>query len=388
MTSSKNNGFTAYDIERYHSGKMTVQERHAIEKAALDDPFLADALEGYTFSHTPANDLAKIQSRLDEKTNRKKVVPLFQKYRWLSAAAIVLIIAGTGWLVYSISESGKSADIAIQQEKDSSANSNYVMPHQTMETDSLQAPLSNQTTVNNKAKTVLKTYNTNDNQVAGTSQKQPNSEKEITGNKKETVNEVAAPVAIQTQPINNNTFASAERKKATVDNTTRDPKANVRLEQAQAQGAPAKDMASAKTATAGRVNAVQTNDSIKNMDVVLHPLPKDSLSLQEVVVGYGTQRSPQKYPHVIIDTLEPAEGYVNFDNYISSNLKTPEELKIKSSRGEVQLSFDVDQNGQPVNITVQKSLCETCDQEAVRLLKDGPKWKKKKNKRGKVTIRF
>jgi hypothetical protein len=48
--SSKNNGFTASDIERYYSGKMSPQERHALEKAALDDPFLADALEGYTFT--------------------------------------------------------------------------------------------------------------------------------------------------------------------------------------------------------------------------------------------------------------------------------------------------------------------------------------------------
>jgi outer membrane biosynthesis protein TonB len=396
MTSSKNNGFTAYDIEQYHSGKMTAQERHAIEKAALDDPFLADALEGYTFSHSPINDVAKIQSRLDEKLNRKKLVPLFQKYRWLSAAAIVLIIAGAGWLVYSISESGKSADLAIQQEKDSSANSNssassnYAMPRQTLETDSLQAPLNNQANVSNKAKTVLETYDSKDNELAHTRQKQTNSEKEITPNKKETVSEIAAPVAIQTQPVNNNTFASAERKKATVDKTTTaDAKANVRLEQAQSQAPPVTDMASAKTATAGRVNGIKTNDSIKNMDVVLHPLPTDSLALQEVVVGYGKQhRQAEKYPRVIIDTLEPAEGYVKFDDYIASNLKTPEELKIKPIPGEVQLSFDVDKNGQPVNITVLKSLCQTCDEEAIRLLKDGPKWKKKKSKRGKVTIRF
>ena len=43
MMSSKNNGFTAGDIERYHSGKMSPEERHALEKAALDDPFLAGA---------------------------------------------------------------------------------------------------------------------------------------------------------------------------------------------------------------------------------------------------------------------------------------------------------------------------------------------------------
>jgi hypothetical protein len=44
--------------------------------------------------------------------------------------------------------------------------------------------------------------------------------------------------------------------------------------------------------------------------------------------------------------------------------------------------------GEPVNIKVEKSLCAQCDDEAIRLLKQGPKWKKKKNKKGKVTIRF
>src|SRR5690242_14877526 len=103
MMSSKNSGFTATDIDRYHSGKMSAAERHALEKAALDDPFLADALEGYALTSTPSADLATIQSRLDERTTRNRVVPFYRRYKWLSAAAILLIIAGAGWLVYSIS---------------------------------------------------------------------------------------------------------------------------------------------------------------------------------------------------------------------------------------------------------------------------------------------
>jgi TonB family protein len=108
-----------------------------------------------------------------------------------------------------------------------------------------------------------------------------------------------------------------------------------------------------------------------------------------VVAGYGAQKkSMDKYPKVTIDTLEPAEGYVKFDDYVISNLQIPDELKTKSIAGEVQLAFDVDQNGKPTNITVVKSLCEKCDEEAIRLLKEGPKWKKKKDKKGKITIKF
>ena len=65
--SSKDNNYSASDIERYHAGTMTASERHALEKAALEDPFLADALEGYTYSATAQLDLEKIKARLIEK---------------------------------------------------------------------------------------------------------------------------------------------------------------------------------------------------------------------------------------------------------------------------------------------------------------------------------
>ena len=39
--------YSAADIQRYVQGKLSAAEMHAMEKAALDDPFLADAMEGY-----------------------------------------------------------------------------------------------------------------------------------------------------------------------------------------------------------------------------------------------------------------------------------------------------------------------------------------------------
>ena len=99
--SPKYNSFSASDIERYHKGQMSAAERHALEKAALDDPFLADALEGYAFTSTPAEDLKAIKNRLEERLNRRKTVPLAsKKYRWLQVAALFLVLAGSGWFAY------------------------------------------------------------------------------------------------------------------------------------------------------------------------------------------------------------------------------------------------------------------------------------------------
>ncbi|HZI54947.1 MAG TPA: TonB family protein, partial [Chitinophagaceae bacterium] len=57
----------------------------------------------------------------------------------------------------------------------------------------------------------------------------------------------------------------------------------------------------------------------------------------------------------------------------------------RQTSGTVELSFEVDKNGVPYNIKVKKSLCETCDKEAIRLIKEGPKWKRKV-KKGKATV--
>ena len=67
----------------------------------------------------------------------------------------------------------------------------------------------------------------------------------------------------------------------------------------------------------------------------------------------------------------------------------PEEEIKRNISGEVKLSFDINDAGQAVNIEVEKSLCPECDKEAIRLLKEGPKLvKKKKDKKGKLRIRF
>jgi TonB family protein len=89
---------------------------------------------------------------------------------------------------------------------------------------------------------------------------------------------------------------------------------------------------------------------------------------------------------VKLEEPEPADGWDNYDTYIANNLNPPDEIKTKqNSGGEVEISFEVDKNGNPVNIKVEKSLCSKCDQEAIRLIKQGPKWKRNA-KKGRTTV--
>src|SRR5687768_13900629 len=103
--------FTLQDIERYLNKEMTPEEMHAMEKAALEDPFLADAMEGYTeladrgSVQSLPTDVSELQSRLQQRINpagnERKVIRLNRNHWWRVAAAIMLL-AGTAGLVYTV----------------------------------------------------------------------------------------------------------------------------------------------------------------------------------------------------------------------------------------------------------------------------------------------
>lgn len=93
--------YSRSDIDRYLRGSMSATEMHELEKAALQDPFLADALEGYADAdaHTSMQHLEEISMALLQPAKEEaKVVPLPQSsYRqWMKIAAAVIVLASTG----------------------------------------------------------------------------------------------------------------------------------------------------------------------------------------------------------------------------------------------------------------------------------------------------
>src|SRR6187551_1843735 len=90
--------YTFEDIQRYLQGKMSAAEMHAMEKAALQDPFLADAIEGYTEASPliAAQHLNEINASLSGRRETSKVVPFSQTRRWMRIAALIILLSGIG----------------------------------------------------------------------------------------------------------------------------------------------------------------------------------------------------------------------------------------------------------------------------------------------------
>lgn len=65
-------------------------------------------------------------------------------------------------------------------------------------------------------------------------------------------------------------------------------------------------------------------------------------------------------------------GKAELDRYLKENMKwTQSQLTVE---GTVFVSFIVDSTGNIGSVKVTKSLCESCDKEAVRLVKSMPHW--------------
>ena len=121
--------FTAVDIEKYHKGQLTPAEMHALEKAALDDPFLAEAIESYAqLTHPVQPDLEELRTRLQEKIDSKGSAPLVPipgreksgSASWWRAAAAAVILGVLGWGIYQWGFSEGQTPIAKKTEENNS----------------------------------------------------------------------------------------------------------------------------------------------------------------------------------------------------------------------------------------------------------------------------
>jgi hypothetical protein len=102
MSTNKNNiSYSASDIEKYRKGELSAGDMHDLEQAALDDPFLADAIEGLIQYPISPQDLTDLQDRLNKKVtgNNRRAATLLIRRRIAVAAAVILLV-GIGFTFF------------------------------------------------------------------------------------------------------------------------------------------------------------------------------------------------------------------------------------------------------------------------------------------------
>ena len=116
-----------------------------------------------------------------------------------------------------------------------------------------------------------------------------------------------------------------------------------------------------------------------------------------VVVGYGAKKN-KKSTTLGSDakvkeqaekeiTPQPVIGKRSYQKYLKEHLVRPTDEKCAQVKGKVVLTFLVNKEGRPFYIKVKESLCESADKEAIRLIQEGPDWIYG-NKLVEVTVKF
>ncbi|HET9746601.1 MAG TPA: carboxypeptidase-like regulatory domain-containing protein [Chitinophagaceae bacterium] len=435
--------YSAADIEKYWSSKLTAAEMHEMEKAAMDDPFLADALEGYKYSANADEELRILQEKFNKKVDTTvPVIPIHRKkYAWLKIAAAIIVLVGAGIVVQQLATKNKAftpiADVekAEESKPDANTGTNEAVPNNLPGTTGTDTAAVKTRTTKKENTQIATDLNSSFALVTIDSLKSDyqneNSYKKSDANlqkndvvvlneaeKREALNEkaqVPRAVADSARPgFKEKAKANAAMKtKAMVEGAAQARVLNnsfsYRVVDAQNKPVPfanvtnTRDNIGTYTDIRGYFNLV-SGDSV--LDVQVRSLGFNSENYRLVpsrqpnnliLTEDATARNQMQYDPVgrvlshasrkdSAEVEEPEVGWGYYNTYVENNIKIPENVRAKNALNDVELSFDVDKSGQPVNIKVTKSSqCKECDEEAKRLLKEGPKWKRK-GRKFKTTI--
>jgi hypothetical protein len=424
--------YSAADIQNYVEGKLSAAEMHAIEKAAHEDPFVADAIEGMETSieqrgsATLNADFNDLQKRLSDRINekRKTRVIAFNRLWWQGAAALIVLIGG-GALTYTYinksnlsnkniaqakpknpaadSTSTKKDNSIIQSKPGSIANANAdvtlneVKIKKKKEQKIRSAPVKSNSAPKEKiADTISEDKNATasvsaptidnrkfqaDSSVVFNESKKRDVTKDIESLYKTTkANEfVGKVVDINSQPISGAYVNIANQKNATVT----DNKGMFKLFAPKADTTVKINVSSVGFET---TKAILVNDNdIENNTINLR---SKTSSLNEIVVTGSRARAKTDAKDIASEeTLKntaPVIGWKKYKEYLDKNKRLSGD-SIGLRIIEV-VSFSVKKNGKLGNFNIEQSYDDDFDDEAIRLIKSGPAWKLLKNKKARATL--
>ena len=421
--------YSAEDIRRYWNNQMSTAEMHALEKAAMDDPFLADALEGYSKLKTePSEDIALLQKRLTARSSGAVVVPMKRNY-WWRVAALILLIGGLGTLAFFLNQN--DSPVLSKNEKQNQQAAIVDTTPNVQDSSSQQAPppigsVSVDKEQSNQYKPSPKALKKD---VA------PGSKSEIFSNSDgvATAQEVAANKDDDFRKSNAPAAASGALQSLSKKDTTSDrqykqqqiaerdvtPQGNYlnffsgKVVDGQNRSIP---FATVKMANANQIAAAdqygyfqfKSRDSIAEIsissagyrernlvlnsnqqafNIMLDPLNEKG-KLSEVKAKSTGKKAAYDFNDselkgYVMDA-EPVIGWDQYNLYLDSNKRIP--TNEPHINGEVVVSFKVNQKGELSSFDVEKSMSKAYNNEAIRLIKQGPAWRVIKGKKPKVKV--
>ena len=433
------NRYNAADIEAYWQGRLDARTMHAMERAALDDPFLADAMEGYklqwdTEQKSATPHLQELQAQLQQRITAPEKKNRIAWWKPAMAASILVIGGTVAWLRWqSTREQGISSSEVAAAQTDTAKTIDVpgVM-------DSLQA-LNPDMALQEKKEAPTPSTNTTTPTPRSTPIPAPSGAEEpapsitksaapgASNTAASVANDKIAPSDVATRdqlPVESEKLArkkefAADAESKSINESRSVSNARIASVSGVVRGEDAAPVSGAILQLSGKVPGMKitavSND--KGEYTIRYPQQTDSALLKVDVVGYATcvkslakldtnaiinfnlTPAQNALSEVVVvgngiskkkstETATPVGGWGRFQQYLADSARVPESLN--SLHGDVQVEFDVSTQGKISGFEIENSLHPTLDKEAIRLLKEGPAWENKKRKKTRVrtSIRF
>jgi hypothetical protein len=324
------NGLLDIDLlEAYLDGKLDAKGMHQVEKLSLEDPFVAEALAGLSESSSRSESLSILQKQLHLRIAQKPI----EKKRWTITAQRLSIGSAAAVLFITVSVLFWMKENSRRQMESNAAKNVKI---EIAPTDNQVAP-----------------------QASPTAEKDAIIDKAIEAAKTNTYAGTSKPKVVTPAPV----FAPLSKTTA--------------IEDAAGPGAPS-NMDAIKEISAERnlkKEIGQSEQAVLNEVRVTDVAKKSSLAARALLNA--------------VQNAEPVIGWAKFEAYLLENNKL---IKNKQLTGRtVQLSFVLQQNNRPTAIKIVSGLTKEENEEAIRLLTNGPDWKYNANSAEalyNVTIKF
>lgn len=401
------------DIINYKKGKLTPKEMHALEKKALSDPFLSEALDG--LEEVPgdevASDVADLQQRISAKKQRS--------FPWMRIAAGIAIMLGAGWLTLSFWPREEKLALQPAVTTDSVASSTLptaVAPIERKPTAppaaSVQQPATHSNTLKSSEESDLAKSARNLAHTPIADEAKPGKDQAAVAPTSELITSTETEKAKAAEP-------EARTNAADLAESSKAAPVMAKKEVATAAGAARSQVAVAHVS--GRVIAGEDGAPIPGVNVLVKgtsngtvtdaqgnyklevpvgtklqfsfigydtkeltvsadgtpdvTLTADNTQLSEVVVtGLGVKKDDDEEHEPVVRLANPEGGRRGYNRYLENSLRYPVEALTYNIKGKVTIEFTVQANGILGDFRVLKSLGHGCDEEVIRLVKEGPKW--------------
>lgn len=333
-------------IWRYLRGERKGKAANRLEREALCDPFLYEALEGLEGVEADHEGVVKelqvsLQAGTGERRRWKVVIRLL-------AAASVLLLGGVAVWVLTGREAEESEHVAVVAQMPGADSTVPGMPVVAAAVVPDSEAIAEQTT-DRRGEVAVTGFADKKRKKGGGVERAATDE---------------AVLAEVDEAVADETVVEADTVK--VADSVED-KLGKRLNRVEVRPAASK----AKSGI--RIRGISPRNQQPPREEVAEQQKEEVISYDK---GRKRNRKPKSVASLATDWNKKSEGHLTwrqrFGRYVSDSLRYPETARANGVEGEVKLSVRLNKRGKPSRIRVMQKLTPECDREAVRLVEFYP----------------